>query len=196
MPTGKTDFTFKVITGGDGGVGKTTLLRRYVDNKFEYDTKMTIGVDIFQKTVNIGDKIKVSLQLWDFGGQERFRFFLDSFVLGAKGALILFDLTQPRTISDRIKEWVDIVRKYDKTLPLILVGAKADLTEKISVEDNYVLEITKPFNFIEYVKTSSKSGLNVSKAFEDLLLVLIKQTGKEFLSSIKEKYDLFSRNLL
>ena len=72
------DFTFKVILAGDGGVGKTTLVNRYIEDKFELDTKMTVGVNILNKNVVIGDEINCALQIWDFGGQERFRFFLDS----------------------------------------------------------------------------------------------------------------------
>ncbi len=181
------DYTFKVITGGEGGVGKTTLLRRYVDNKFEQETKMTIGVDIFQKTIILANKKTISLQLWDFGGQERFRFFLDGFVRGAKGALILFDLTRQVSSTERIKEWVNIVRKYDKTLPIILIGAKADMIDNTSNGDNFILEIMKEFNFIEYLKISSKTGLNVAKAFEDLVNVLIKNSGYEIFGPVKEK---------
>ena len=75
----------KVLTAGEGGVGKTTLLRRYVDGIFMADTRMTIGVEFFLKELTIEEK-KITLQLWDFGGQERFRFLLESYAAGAKGA--------------------------------------------------------------------------------------------------------------
>jgi len=83
-------IVLKVLTGGDGGVGKTTLLHRYVEGKFSSETKMTIGVEFFLKELMIDDQ-KVLLQLWDFGGQERFRFLLKSYVIGARGALLMFD---------------------------------------------------------------------------------------------------------
>ena len=63
---------FKVITAGDGAVGKTTLLHRYVKGKFLADTKMTIGVDFSVNYLDIPEG-KVTLQIWDFGGEERFR---------------------------------------------------------------------------------------------------------------------------
>ncbi|GAH39257.1 unnamed protein product, partial [marine sediment metagenome] len=82
----------KIITTGEGGVGKTTLLHRYVEGIFLADTKMTLGVEFFLKELDL-DGNKILLQIWDFGGQERFRFLLQNYIMGAKGALLLFDLT-------------------------------------------------------------------------------------------------------
>ena len=73
-------FILKILTAGEGGVGKTTLLQRYVEGKFSEETKMTIGVEFFLKEMEIDEK-HCTLQLWDFGGQERFRFLLESYVL-------------------------------------------------------------------------------------------------------------------
>ena len=88
------NFVFKILVGGDGAVGKTTLLRKYVDGTFDESSIATVGVDFFIKQVvyeNIGS---CTLQIWDLGGQERFRHLLESFIMGAKGALLLFDLTR------------------------------------------------------------------------------------------------------
>lgn len=168
------DYTFKIITAGEGSVGKTTMLRRYVDGKFNFNTQMTIGVEIFQKTIKLIDINKtIVLQLWDFGGQERFRFFLDSFVLGASAAFIVFDLTRMHSF-EKVDEWVGIVRKYDPKLPLVLLGSKADLTDQILIKDETVLEKKKQFNFIDYLKTSAKTNLNIDKAFEVLLRAIFK----------------------
>jgi len=70
----------KIITTGEGGVGKTTLLHRYVEGKFLADTRMTLGVEFFLKEIDL-DGNKVLLQIWDFGGQERFRFLLKNYVI-------------------------------------------------------------------------------------------------------------------
>ena len=85
-------LVLKILTAGEGGVGKTTLLHKYIKGEFLADTKMTIGVEFFLKEMNV-DGFDVILQLWDFGGQERFRFLLESYVTGARGALLMFDLT-------------------------------------------------------------------------------------------------------
>ena len=81
---------FKIITAGEGGVGKTTLLYRYVQGKFLTNTKATLGVDFFWKEFNTKDE-QIDLQLWDFGGQKSFRHILKSYVSGANGALLLFE---------------------------------------------------------------------------------------------------------
>ncbi len=155
----------KIVVVGDGGVGKTTMLHRYIKNEFLVDTKMTIGVGFFQKYVSLEDGRKVYLQLWDFGGEKHFRAFLDSYVLGANGALLLFDLTLMKTLN-QIDNWVKIVRKYNSTLPIVFIGSKCDLKEKISVSDDYALQFKEKYNFFEYIKTSSKTGENIEKVFE------------------------------
>lgn len=166
---------YKIITAGDGAVGKTTLLRRYVEGKFIFDTQMTLGVEIFTKRIKYKDEM-VMLQLWDFGGQEQFRFMLSSYMLGAKGALIMFDLTRYSTINS-IDDWVKICRSANPSLPLILIGGKADLVKDIMVSDDIVLEIKKKYNFIDYLKTSAKTGENVGKAFELLVKKISEMIG-------------------
>ena len=159
-------FILKILTAGDGGVGKTTLLYRYVEGKFSADTKMTIGVEFFLQEVEINDA-NCTLQLWDFGGQERFRFLLESYVLGAKGALLMFDLTRPMTL-DNLANWVNIVRKHDPTLPILFVGTKLDLENDIMIQDDYALSFLEQFNLFEFIKVSSKTGENVHVTFKKL----------------------------
>jgi len=157
-------IVFKILTAGEGGVGKTTLLRRYVEGKFITETKMTIGVEFFLKEIVI-DNQKYILQLWDFGGQERFRFFLQSYAIGAKGALLLFDLTRPMTLR-YLNEWVNIVRAAESNLPILFLGTKSDLVDRILVDDDYALEYKEKLNLFDYIKISSKTGENVNEAFE------------------------------
>ncbi|TFH30686.1 MAG: GTP-binding protein [Promethearchaeota archaeon] len=138
---GKKKYVFKVLVAGQGGVGKTTLLTRAVTGKFVQNTSMTIGVEFHLLNGSIGpkdhpDSLDVVGQLWDFGGQERFRFMLDSYVAGARGALLLYDLTRLRTL-DGLEEWVDIIRKQDPNLPILFVGTKIDRVDDITVTDDY-----------------------------------------------------------
>ena len=115
-------FLFKILVGGDGGVGKTTLLRRYVNGKFDDSTIMTVGVDFFVKEISLNfnnSKMKCSLQLWDLGGQKQFRHLMSSYVMGARGALLLIDLTRLPEIK-AVLEWVNIIRMHDIDIPIIL----------------------------------------------------------------------------
>ncbi|MFX1315338.1 MAG: Rab family GTPase [Promethearchaeota archaeon] len=159
-------FILKILTAGEGGVGKTTLLHRYVEGKFSAETKMTIGVEFFLKETSIDSK-QCTLQLWDFGGQERFRFLLESYVLGAKGALLMFDLTRPITL-ENLEQWIKIVRKGDPNLPILFLGTKLDLANDIQVDDDYAKQFLDVFDLIDYLKISSKTGENVDNAFKIL----------------------------
>ncbi len=175
-------FIFKILVAGAGGVGKTTLLHRVVHNKFLEDTRMTIGVEFFLLNMNI-ENTECNLQLWDFGGQERFRFMLDSYVMGAKGALLLYDLTRMKTL-DKLEEWVGIVRKHDPELPILFVGTKKDRVEDISVADDYAQEFMEPLRLFEHVKISSKTGDNVLPAFEKIVRRIL--TNQGIVSEVKE----------
>jgi len=155
---------FKVLIAGDGGVGKTTLLHRYVSGKFILDTKMTLGVEILKKFVQIGD-YNVMLQLWDFGGQEQFRFMLKNYVLGAHGAIIMYDLTRFVSLQN-VAEWVDIVRKGNPRLPLILIGGKKDLSDSIFIKPDDVLSFKDQYNFFNNLQVSSKTGEGVQDVFD------------------------------
>ncbi len=163
---------FKIIIGGDGGVGKTTMLHRYVNGTFLFDSKMTIGADIFHKVITLKEGAVCSLQLWDFGGQDRFRFILDSFVKGAAGAFLMFDLTNYMSFHN-LPNWIKIVRKDDPTLPILLLGSKYDLVDSITVDDEYVREFIEDNNISGYCKVSSKTGYNINVVFESLISKII-----------------------
>ncbi|MFX1567165.1 MAG: Rab family GTPase [Promethearchaeota archaeon] len=162
----------KVITAGDGGVGKTTLLYRYIEGKFLVNTKMTIGVEFFLKELRIDGK-KILLQVWDFGGQEHFRPLLSNYATGARGALMLFDLTRPSSLL-RIDQWINICRQNNPGIPIIFLGTKLDLIDVNTVRDEFALNYMAKYDFFNYLKISSKTGENVNLAFELLAKELVK----------------------
>jgi len=167
----------KIIITGNGGVGKTTLLHRYIDGKFLVNTYMTIGVEFFIKELNI-DNNKILLQIWDFGGQERFRFLLKNYAKGTKGALFLFDLTRPLSLID-IDDWIDICRSEDPTVPILLIGSKADLEESCSFDEEFVQNLRHKYNLFDFLKISSKTGKNVDEAFKLIAEKVIKSINEE-----------------
>ena len=137
-------LVLKVLTAGEGGVGKTTLLPTYIEGQFLSETKMTIGVEFFLKELNV-DGWDIILQLWDFGGQERFRFLLDSYVTGAKGALLMFDLTRTLTL-ENLEQWIDICRKDNPNMPILFLGTNQSTDESLfklpTKNDQYNLPTT------------------------------------------------------
>ncbi|MFW9987992.1 MAG: Rab family GTPase [Candidatus Odinarchaeota archaeon] len=170
--TNSKPILLKIITCGEGGVGKTTLLHRYIEGVFLANTRLTIGVEFFLKEIEINAK-KILLQVWDFGGQEHFRPLLKTYAQGARGALLLFDLTRLSSLQ-RVEEWIDICRQEDKYIPIIFIGTKLDLNEEIMINDEYIMNFKEKYNFFKFLKISSKTGENVNLAFELLARELVK----------------------
>ena len=173
------DATFKIIIFGDAGCGKTTLTQRFLTNLFVSDSKMTIGVDFEVKSLEV-DKQKVKLQIWDFGGEERFRFLLPTYVRGARGGLFIYDITNYSSIA-HIDDWLNVIRKEiraEDVFPIIVVGGKADLAEnrEVSAEDG--IKIAKSRNVDGFIETSSKTGENVEKTFEALTSVMLNNSNR------------------
>ncbi len=166
------NYIYKIIAAGDGGVGKTTLLKRYVEGKFSVETKLTVGVEFFSKELDINGN-HFALQLWDFGGQDRFRFMLDGYIIGAKGALLMFDLTRMDTLNN-LQKWVNLLRKQNVGLPLLFVGTKLDLIDNQNIDNDYIKELTKKYNFFDFIKVSSKTGENVKETFEKIISAIMR----------------------
>ncbi|MHA1762762.1 MAG: Rab family GTPase, partial [Promethearchaeota archaeon] len=89
--------TIKIVIFGDSGTGKTSLMYRYMTNHFIEDIRLTIGVDFHVKIMKIGNK-EIKLQIWDFGGEVRFRFLFPSYILGASGGIFMYDITNYSTL--------------------------------------------------------------------------------------------------
>ncbi|HMF33105.1 MAG TPA: Rab family GTPase [Candidatus Lokiarchaeia archaeon] len=170
-------YIYKILVAGEGGVGKTTLLYKYVNGTFIADTSMTIGVQFHVKNIEL-NAVSYSLQLWDFGGQERFRFMLPSYTLGAKGALLLYDTTRMSTL-DQLEEWVNVCRTQDKDLPILFCGTKIDLVEERSVAQDYAKTFLGTLNLFDYIEVSAKTGENVEKAFEIIVRKITERGGPE-----------------
>lgn len=161
------DYTFKILLLGDASVGKTSLAKRYTYNIFNPSERLTIGVDFHVKTIQLKDKA-IKLQIWDVGGEERFRFLLPTYCLGANAAFLLYDTTRPATL-DNIPEWTSIVRQKGGKIPLMLVGSKIDLENtQREVPRELGIQIAERNDLSSFVEVSAKDNINVNKAFEVL----------------------------
>ena len=128
---------------------------------------MTIGVDFHVKTIELQGK-KVKLQLWDVGGEERFRFLLPTYCLGANAAFLLYDVTRTQTL-DNISEWTNIVHQKGGLIPIMLVGSKIDIMDTPrEVSREYGIQIAEKHNMASFGEISNKTGQNVNKTFEVL----------------------------
>ena len=166
----------KVIIIGDGGVGKSTMLCRYREDKFNPNTEMTYGVDIFMKKIEM-DEYKIMLQIWDFGGQDQFQFLHESRILGIKGAILMFDLSRIATLN-RIDEWVSLCRKFDTKLPILFVGSKSDLAQSTIVYNDLIKELMERFDLFDYIEISARNGTNIPLVFKKLIEKIIENSRK------------------
>ncbi len=167
-----------MVIFGDAGCGKTTMTHRFLTNLFKSDTKMTIGVDFEVKSLEINGK-KVKLQIWDFGGEERFRFLLPTYVRGANGALFMYDVTNYASLA-HIDDWLLVVRKEIKldqdTFPIIVVGGKADLIDDREVTGDEGINIAKSRSVDGFIECSSKTGENVEQTFNALTSIMMQRS--------------------
>jgi len=158
----------KLCVFGDGGVGKTTLIRRFDKGVFEENILMTIGADFSVKNVEVDGK-PVTLRIWDFAGEDRFRVLLPAFAKGADGGIFMYDTTRYSSLG-QIKDWLSIfeyfVSKKKGKIPMIMVGGKIDLTDKRSVTAEEALKISSTYELIGHFECSSKTGENVEQIFE------------------------------
>ncbi len=168
----KQKFNYKMVILGDGGVGKTSLIRRFIEKSFKTDYKSTIGVSHLVKQYTLSENITVTLNLWDLAGQDMFRSVRKMYFQGAEAAAIVYDVTRPETF-EHVEVWMKEIEELRSrpNFVIILIGNKIDLERKISSEDGDAK--AKEFG-ITFIETSAKEGDNVDKAFGALCYLLIK----------------------
>ncbi|MFX1356836.1 MAG: Rab family GTPase [Promethearchaeota archaeon] len=157
------DAIFKIVIFGDAGCGKTALTKRFITDMFIPDTQMTIGVEFEIKSMEIGDQM-VKLQIWDFGGEERFRFLLPKYIRGASGGVLMYDITNYSSLS-HVDDWLSVIKENQEVFPIILVGGKADLEEDREVSKEEGLKIAYSRGINSFLECSSKTGENVEEIF-------------------------------
>ncbi|MFX1418026.1 MAG: Rab family GTPase [Promethearchaeota archaeon] len=173
------EFSFKVIIVGPPAVGKTSLLNRFVHNEFKMRYSLTIGVDFLTKNVEYESSKIAKLQIWDIGGQERFKFLHRSFYEGAFGALVVFDLSRQQTFSG-MKTWISEMKSIiNDDIPKIIIGNKADLIPEIGqIIDKSEIKVYSEKEGCYYIETSAKTGENVENAFLELTNHMVRKMVK------------------
>ena len=158
----------KILILGDSGVGKTSILIKYINNKFDESHIATIGVDYMDKTIKYKN-INVKLQIWDTSGQEKFRSIARNFYRNSDAIFIVFDLNNKDTYNS-IKQWINDVEEHSPNIKKILLGNKSDLEKNVSEEiiKNFAKE-----NNLQYFETSAKNGTNIKEAFKAMVDLLL-----------------------
>ena len=162
------NYLFKVLILGDSFVGKTNMLKRFLHNEFYMNTKETVGVEFGSKNFIMGESDIIKAQIWDTAGQERYRSVTKAYYKGAKGALLVYDITRKSTF-ENVDNWlIDLRTNADKDILIILIGNKRDLMDNREVSVEEAQTKAEQYN-IAYMETSAKSGDNISKAFTELV---------------------------
>ena len=181
------EVMFKVVLIGDMKVGKTNIVSRYIKNEFNKDSMSTIGVEFGSKELVIeGHNVKV--QIWDTAGQEKYKSITNAYYKGAKGAFVVYDITNKNSF-DNADNWLNNLRaSADKKCSIILIGNKSDLEDKREVSIEQGEEKAKNSE-IAFMETSALSGDNIDKAFEMMINEAYKICHSEMLADVNIDID-------
>lgn len=154
---------YKVIVAGDASVGKTSLIRRYCEGKFEHSRMMTIGVDFQTKDVLVGEQ-QVRLSIWDVAGQERFGSFRETFYRGAHAVALVYDSTIPESLTNLV-HWREEILKIAPTVPMAVIANKSDMPPAVNADEarHWSMALQMPF-----LETSAATGYHTASLFKGL----------------------------
>ena len=163
---------------GDSQVGKTSILRRFAQEKFNADYLATIGVDFYVKDVIINER-KIHVKMWDTAGQERYRTITQGFFRNGQGLIIVYDISSQESF-DNLKYWIESIHNNaidSKNIPGIILGNKIDLAERV-VDKKKAEDYAKSSNY-EYFEVSAKTGEGIDNSMKYLIQKVIEVLDKK-----------------
>ena len=168
---------FKMILIGDSGVGKSNILSRYINNSFSETTRSTVGVELSAKVEEINNT-KIKIQIWDTAGQERYKSITKTYYKGAKGALIVYDITNKDSFKN-VDKWInDLKESGDDDVSILIVGNKCDLEASREVTTDEVKKKAELYK-MAYCETSALKGENIDNAFRTLIKIVVEKNEKK-----------------
>ena len=155
----------KVLMLGDGAVGKTSLIRKYVMDKFDDKYITTIGTKVTKKVLELkAQNTELTLMIWDVLGQKGYASIQSSSYKGSEGALVVCDLTRKETLKSLDEYWYPNLSQVAGKVPIIVVGNKCDLTDQFQVLEEDLKAFAAKYN-APYFRCSARTGENVEDAF-------------------------------
>ncbi|KAK1790911.1 hypothetical protein P4O66_014750 [Electrophorus voltai] len=168
VPPRPADCKLQVIIIGSRGVGKTSLMERFTDDTFCEACKSTVGVDFKIKTVELRG-LKIRLQIWDTAGQERFNSITSAYYRGAKGIVLVYDITKQETFDD-LPKWMKMIDKYaSEDAELLLVGNKLDCEADRVITRQQAERFAARVSGLRFCEASAKDNFNVDEIFLKLV---------------------------
>ena len=159
------NYQFKIILLGESGVGKTSILSCYMEEKFKSDRPCTINADFKIKSLKIDQSTSVKLTIWDTAGQERYKSLTKHYFKDAHGIILIYDVADRRSF-EGLGTWLEEIKNnmLKDEVSIILVGNKIDLPFRNVTKEEGESFANK--NDLMYLETSSKEGTNIEKIFE------------------------------
>jgi Ras-related protein Rab-11A len=182
------DMIVKIVLIGDSGVGKTNISSRFLKGEFNMDTKATVGVEFGSKKFEI-EGYNIKAQIWDTAGQERYKSITNAYYKGAKGALLVYDVSR-RSTFDSIDRWItDLRQNSDPNVNIILVGNKCDIPdderEVLTSDGQKKAELYR----IAFFETSALRDINIVEAFRIMIQGKFKRLHIELFTKFNKFVD-------
>ena len=190
------NIVFRIITLGNSGVGKTSILRRYAYKMFNEDIMTTIGVNLVFKEITLKNGKTIKLKLIDTAGQEKYKALAKSYFKNVDAVLFVFDLNDQNSF-DYIKNWIDLFNDNHngkEGIPKYLIGNKAD--QKREVQKDVINEFLCK-NKYKYFETSAKENNGINELFQELsedLYTILLETGGKNRTHKTQTLNKFKRN--
>lgn len=191
------DYQKKICLLGDPAVGKTSLIRRFVEDAFDENYVSTIGTNVLSKMVNLyfpetGETTSIKLLIWDIAGQKSISDIHASYFHGAEGALIVCDITRKETL-EHLPDWIYQYGKISEESGFVILANKSDLSFDKEIDLNEPKRIADSYN-THYFSTSAKTGDGVENAFHTLCFSIIyKSLDLPFSALTSKKVELYSK---
>ena len=164
----KKEALYKILLLGDWAVGKTCFLMRYTENTFTEMHLTTVGLDYKLKTVKLDNDKTVKVQIWDTAGQERYKTITKSYIKGANGIILIYDITKEKTF-EGIKNWIKQIKDtVSSRVCVALVGNKIDQEKDRKVPKEEGEKLSEELNYPFY-EASAKEGINIDECFDNLV---------------------------
>ena len=168
----KKDILYKILLLGDWSVGKTCFLMRYTDNTFTDIHLSTVGIDYKLKSIALDNGENIKVQIWDTAGQDRYKSITKSYIKGANGIILIYDVTKRKTF-EGIQNWVkQIKEQVSSRVCVALVANKIDEKDKREVTEQEGIRLGKDIGYPFY-ESSAKDGINIDECFDNLIKQII-----------------------
>ena len=175
-------MNIQVVLIGDSGVGKTTLINRYVMDTFDAFEPPTISGGFRRKDVILDElQTRVTLQIWDTAGQEKFKSLVENYYKNAQCAIVVYDITSEESF-DTARNWIEEVKeKAPEDVQIFICGSKSDLDDQRRIQIVHGMKMAKEYNAL-FGETSAKKNIGVSDAFEAMARNFVENSPKNFTS--------------